>query len=79
MRKKIIINPRVFSIVRCALVFNTRLVHSCLFDETRQKLQRLLNYLVHTQIIISLCACEGLTEVTIFYKNIVKKGNICMI
>ena len=65
-------NPVDFSIVRCVSIFDPRWLHSCLLDDSRQKLQRLLNNLVHLQTINYSGADETLTEITMFYQNIVK-------
>ena len=65
-------NPMDFSIVKCASVFDPTLLHSYLFDDSRQKLQRLPNNLVHLQVINLSRVDEALTVCTMFYQSIVK-------
>ena len=54
-------------------------LRSCWFDDSRQKLQKLLNVLALLQIINSLCADEALIEFPMFYQIIVKlKRGACV-
>lgn len=65
-------NPMDFSFVRYVSVIDPILLHSCLFDDSKQKLQRWLNDFIYLKVTNSLCANEGPPEFIIFNQNTVK-------